>query len=313
MSATEQQVDAFPGIGGSEIAAVMGISPFATPLDIWRAKVLKQNDTDETGAMRAGKRFEPHILAAYQKTLPEGSRMWTPERTVDGYRRCSPDALAEVQGWGRVVEAKSTIMGREWGDDGSDEVPLHYVVQGTWYMDLLGLEEADYPVIVWPHQTGMRDVLGLTPAEIVAEVGIQVMRVRYSPSLAKRMREAADRFWNENVLAETPPPPVNLEDAKRFVWSVKGKTVPVTEDMVRTLMERDRIKASIKAMEEREEALSFALRTSIGDAEAVLDSAGKPILTLKTVERASYVAKASTFRQLNTTKTWKDSQKELAQ
>lgn len=298
--------DLFPGIGGSEIAAVMGLSPFATPLDIWRAKVLGQNDVEETPAMRAGKRFEPHVLAAYARTLPEGSRVWTPERTVDGYRRCTPDALAEANGWQRVVEAKTTIMGREWGDEGTDEVPLHYAVQGTWYMDLLGLEEADYPVIIWPHQTAMRDVLGLTPAEIVVEVGIRVLKVSYSPTLAAKMRETADRFWNENVLKEIPPAPVDLADAKRLVWAVRGKSVPITEDVARKLLERDRLKAEIKELQDRADAVDLALRNAIGDAEHIVAPDNRPLVTCKVVERGAYTVKPTSYRQLTVTKHWKE-------
>lgn len=302
---TTIETETFPGIGGSEIAAIMGISPFATPLDVWRSKVLCENVT-ETPAMAAGKRFEPHILAAYASQLPEGSRVWTPERTIKGIFRVSPDALAEVGGWQRLVEAKSTIMGDEWGDEGTDGVPLYYAMQGNWYMDHLGLEECDFPVIKWPHRTALRDVLGLTPAEIVAEVGLQVLSTRYSPTLAKTMRDRATEFWERHVLTETPPEPVDLADAKRLVWMVRGKTSLIDEVAVNALVRRDGLKAEMKRLQEKMDAADLQLRNAIGDAEALLDPAGNQIVTLKTITKDAYMVKPQSYRQIHITKHGKE-------
>ncbi len=301
-------VDQFPGIGGSDVGAILGISPFATPLDVWRKKVLKQEDEDQgpVSATGAGKRFEPHILAAYRKTLPDGARMWTPERVVDGWKRYSLDAIVEQRGWLTVVDGKSTILVSEYGKDGTDQVPLYCAAQGHWYMDRFEAEQTDFPVIKWPHQTGLRDVIGLTPAEIVEHIGIEVFHVRYSLSFAKLIREKAEAFWTQYVLTETPPPAVDNADAKRLVRAVRGKTTPVTEEIVKTLVERDTLKKQLKELEERIDAHDFALRTAIGDAEAVIDPKGTKLVTLTTIEKGAYTVKPQKYRQLNTTKAWKD-------
>ncbi len=309
MTVLDLQVDPFAGIGGSEVGAILGVSPFATPLDIWRRKVLRQPDDDEPlSAAGAGKRFETAILAAYAASLPGGSRVWVPPRSLKGWRRDSPDSLAEVGGWTRVVDAKSTIM-PEYGADGSDEVPLYVAAQVMWYMDLRGIDEADVPVLQWPHRSEMRNVMGLTPEQIVAALGIQVMHVPFSPSMAALARESADRFWHEHVLPVVPPPPANLEDAKRMVWAVRGKTVPVTEAMAQRLLRRDELKAQMKDLQASLEECEFRIRSEIGDAEAVVDLAGNALATCAVTERAGYSVKPTTFRSLKTTKTWKEMQK----
>ena len=298
--------DRFSGIGGSEVAAIMGLSPFSTPLDVWRSKVLKQDDKPETPAMRAGKRFEATVIAAYAKTLPEGSKVWSLETLRKGYRRANVDAMAEVGGWKRIVEAKATTMGSEWGESGTDTVPLYYDCQGTWYMDMHEVEQADYPVLVWPHSTGMRDLMGLTPAEIVEAIGLRVLSVAYSPTLAKTIRDKVDAFWNDNVLGETPPKPVDLADARRLVWSVKGKTTPITTEIAGRLILRAEVKKAIKELEAQVEAHDFALHEAIGQNEIVVDEEGKPVVTLKTISRAGYTVAPASFRQMHVTKAWKD-------
>ena len=300
---TTNDIDRALTIGGSDVAAILGISPFRTPLDVWREKVLRQRDSIDTPATRAGVRFEPHVRDAYARMLPEGSKVWQPEPTVQGPYRASPDGIAEVAGWQRLVEIKTTALGSHWGADGSDEVPMHYAVQALWYLDILGLEDADFPVLSWPFDT--RDLLGLTPDAIVEAVELRVFKVRYSASLAKDVRAKVKHFYEANVLAEVPPPAVDLADAKRLAWSVSGKCVEFTEAEVATMIERDRIKAEIKERQAAVDALDFALRAKLGDAEHGM-VAGRPVLNCKTVERAGYTVQPTAYRSLTVTKHWKE-------
>lgn len=300
---TAVSIDKARTIGGSDVAGILGISPFRTPLDVWREKVLGQRDTVDTPATRAGTRFEPHILAAYTAQLPEGSTIEMPPPVLDGYRRASLDALATVRGWRRVVEAKSTVFAKDWGEEGTDQVPLHYVVQGTWYAHLTGCDEIDYPVLLWPHE--MRDLLGLTPAEIVAECEMPVLRVQYSAQLARTIDDAVTRFWEEHVLPEVPPKAVDLEDIKRLVLVARGKTLPVDDELVNLLVERDAIKAEEKALKQRDDANAFAIRTKLGNAEAAVDPRGNQLVTLKRVDKCAFSVKPTSYRELRLTTHWK--------
>ncbi|MBL8739169.1 MAG: YqaJ viral recombinase family protein [Planctomycetes bacterium] len=291
-------------LGGSDVAGVLGISPFRTPLDVWREKCLGQRDTIDTPGTRAGTRFEPHVLAAYAAKLPEGSTVTKPEPTLRGHLRASPDGIATVRGWPRLVEIKTTVFAQDWGVTDSEDVPLHYAVQAMWYLDLLELEEADFPVLLWPYE--MRDLLGLTPPEIVAKCEVRTLRLGYSPSMARMLREAVDRFWNDHVLPQVPPPAVDLEDIKRLVHAVRGKTKPIDDDFVRALVERDAAKKLLAEAQRQVDAADFKVRTWMGDNESAIDPRGNQIATLKRIDKASYVVKAQSYRELRTTKHWKD-------
>lgn len=301
-------IDKARTIGGSDVAGILGLSPFRTPMDVWREKVLGQRDSIDTPATRAGTRFEPHVLNAYRmRYLPGGAKLWTPEPWCRDHLRATPDAVAEVNGWPRLVEVKTTVLGAEWGDTDSDEVPLHYAVQALWYMDLLELDDADFPVLVWPWEK--RDLLGMTAAEIVDAVELRVLKLRYSAALAREIRAKVDTFWRDHVLAESPPPAVDLADIRRLVHAVRGKTKPIDEDLVQALLERDIAKDLAKHAEAQVEAADFKVRAWLGSHEAAVDPRGNPLVTCKVVERAGYAVKPTAFRQLNVTKHWKELQK----
>lgn len=299
---TDPTTDRTASIGGSDVPAILGLSPWRTPLDVWREKVLRKVDAVDSPAIRAGVRFEAPVREAYMRTLPEGSTVITGEPFADGWRRYTADGIASVHGWDRLVEVKTTSAGGEWGEEGSDEVPPHCVAQGLWGMDLLGLEECDYPMLAWPRD--LRGVIGLPPIEIVAEIGIRVLSVRYSTPAAKAVRSKVTEFWERNVLAEVPPPPVDLEDAKRMTRAIAGKSVELSNAEIEHLMQRDRIKDEIKRMQEQVEGHELELRKAIGDAERATRD-GVDVLTLKTIKRAGYVVAPTEYRPLTTTKAWK--------
>lgn len=307
---TAVSLDRSRSIGGSDVAAILGISPFRTPLDVWREKVLGQRDSIDTPATRAGERFERHVLTAYAATLPEGSKVDRPEPTLRGHLRASPDAVVTVRGWPRLAEIKTTLFRSEWGSDGTDGIPLHYAVQGMWYLDLLGIDEADFPVLLWPHE--MRDLLGLTPDEVVSACELRVLSMRYSPAMAQHLRQRVDEFWHRHVLAEVPPPSVDLEDAKRLVWAKAGATVEADEQVIDLMLRRDSVKADVKAREGELERIEHELRERIGTHEVVIHPKTRsPILTCKVINRAGYTAvvRPTSYRPLTTTKAWKEATK----
>ena len=141
-------------VSASEVAAVLGISPYTSPFDLWWAKRLGDVNP-ETPAMRRGKRLEPLILEDFQEEHPEFylDRAGLYVNAERPWQACTPDALAyETAGWaeGRdpvaVVEAKTAGSRDGWGTEGTDEIPAHYRAQVLWQMDTLGLSVAYVPV-----------------------------------------------------------------------------------------------------------------------------------------------------------------------
>lgn len=286
------------GIGGSDVAAIMGLSPFSTPLDVWRAKVLGDDD-GQTPAMERGIRFEPHVLRAYAAAA-NAMLQQVAAPFVKDWRIGNVDMMAQRNGWPRVVEAKTTAFDDDWGEPGTDEVPVYYQTQALWYLDLAEMEECDLPVLVMPRDPrALRDMLGLPPQEIVARIGVRVYSVQFNAAAVKHIVEECRRFWHEHVLPQVPPAPRDLADAKRCWWSVEGKAIEGDDAMVRALLRYDAIREAEKQIDAEKDRVQFELRTMLGDAEAATFNGRRPV-TCKTTKRADGVK----FRSLRTTKDW---------
>lgn len=182
------------GIGASEIAAVMGISPWESPFSLyWRKR--EGWHVEPTEQMRDGLLLEPSIAAWWQETqdphenlhISHGAlyahpdRPWqlaTPDRLVRMACDCAEEDLVPDEhstigamrctvcdGWGigpvmAVLELKWCPGGWDgWGEPDTDDIPVHYRAQVLWQCDVMGVDEW-YLAALGPG--GFRQYRGLT-------------------------------------------------------------------------------------------------------------------------------------------------------
>jgi putative phage-type endonuclease len=165
-------------IGGSEIGALMGWSPFQTPQQLLASKLGATPDRN-TPAMRRGRYLEPAIAAWYAgehdvEYDAEYQGTWVAENDWQLY---NPDAVTTE---GVLCEFKTTSVRDSehgWGRAGGSKVPLAYAAQVQWGLGVLGLPEA---VLV---------VLAGAP-----KFDFAVYRMRFQPESFAYLTQRADQF-----------------------------------------------------------------------------------------------------------------------
>ncbi|WP_405699150.1 YqaJ viral recombinase family protein [Streptomyces sp. NBC_01383] len=139
------------GIGGSEIAAVLGISPYESPFSLWHRKQGGIGPVEETDVMYWGKRHEPTICDEFALRHPELLVLpsGTYAATDAPWWIANPDRLGfTANGKLEVIEAKTARDDFGWGDDGTDQIPVHYKAQVRWYCAALGARRARIAVLI---------------------------------------------------------------------------------------------------------------------------------------------------------------------
>jgi putative phage-type endonuclease len=172
------------GVTASEIAAVMGISPWNSPFSLYWQKANGWSEP-ENPEMAAGRRAEPVIADWYLEVAdPLGAlkmeraglyasveRPWqiaTPDRLIysqcdecDGTGHCrikrygyQQTACEDCIGTGMTgpvlapLECKYVIGSWDgWGPSGSDIIPVHYRAQALWQADVMDVDETQ--VAAW--------------------------------------------------------------------------------------------------------------------------------------------------------------------
>lgn len=126
-------------IGGSDIGAIAGLSPYESAITKW-AKKTKQipDDITPSMSMRLGTKLEAPILEIFSEEHPELEIFTTGTWANKKYdwQRANPDGLYKKQDgtWG-IIEVK-------FSRDYWTEVPQHYRAQVLWYMNVFGIREA---------------------------------------------------------------------------------------------------------------------------------------------------------------------------
>jgi len=177
------------GIGGSEIAAVMGLSPYESRFSLWHRKNGLIAPVEENDVMYWGKIHEPAICAEFAKRHPDGEVRPSPTYAAAGrpWQVVNPDRLILDSEWRTtaIVEAKTSRDAEGWGEEGTAEIPVHYRAQCQWYMDALAVPRCHVAVLI----------AGSEYREYVVD---------YDPADALKMRQAAVEFLRTLAAGERP-------------------------------------------------------------------------------------------------------------
>ena len=143
------------GIGGSEIAAVLGLSPYESRFSLWHRKKGLISPAEENPVMYWGTALEPVICAEFAKRHPEWIPHDAPTYAAAGrpWQIANPDRLLYTPGNDsdepdELLEAKTARDDAGWGEEGTDEIPVYYRAQCLWYLDVLGLQRCHVPVLI---------------------------------------------------------------------------------------------------------------------------------------------------------------------
>jgi len=273
------------GIGGSDAAAVLGLSPFETPLSVYARKRGLLPDSEETPAMRFGKLLEPIIAGEYiretGRTLRDPGR-FTIARSEDvPYLFATLDReilTADGKDVPSILEIKSTNAFR--ADDWADEAPAHVQVQGQHQLLVTGRAWVSFAVLI-----GGQDFRWVDLERNDKFIGV--------------MRERLAEFWRRVELGD--PPPAGAEDkevlAALYPREAAGITVPLRGEAVTWDADREIATAEVKKWMRIKEEAEAKIKAAIGEAEAGLLPDGARY-TWKTVAREAYQAAATSYRQL---------------
>lgn len=125
------------GIGGSDAAAVLGLNPYKSNVELYREKtgIAAPPDISDDPAVKFGKEAEAHIRALFQLNHPELTvdyhefRMYAQPDTPYLYATLDGE-LTTTDGRHGILEIKTTTIQnqRQWSE-WDMKIPMHYYVQ----------------------------------------------------------------------------------------------------------------------------------------------------------------------------------------
>lgn len=287
-------------LGGSDVAAVLGVSPYLTPVELWQQKTGRVDRDAKVDRVRQkmfdrGHKLEPFIREMVIDKLTEaGMRV---ELVACNQRYIDPEHsfLAveidfELKLWGVTTiggeevifdgdhvnaDAKSVsgFARKKWGEVDTEDVPIEYAAQ---FMDGL---------MVCPGNRRFCLVAALRSFD-----DVDIYWLRRDDETIAAMRPKLVSFWIDHVEADVPPDPMVFGDIKILFPHDNGEAIEATEDIRDKVGHLAQIKAQIKTWEESEEALTFEIAEFISP-NAILKFEGREIASWKGQGHTSFRAK----------------------
>jgi putative phage-type endonuclease len=263
-------------LGGSDIAAILGISIWKTPLDVYLDKVQPRVESispDNLRVLDRGKRMEPYVVDILSEETGLSIIRRNERYTHSKYDFIRAEIDAEAES-GENIEIKtvSPFKAKEWGEEKTDEIPIYYAAQAMHGLMVTGKAVCVFGVLI-----GGDD--------------FRVYRILRDEETIAAIEQKELEFW-ERIIQRNPPDPSTVSDVIRLFGSGDAGLAVETSDAIeeayhalkRLKAEEKEIKAAIDAREDR-------IKLYLGEA-SILTLHGSPILTWKAQEPKRFDIKA---------------------
>lgn len=251
-------------IGGSDLAAVMGLARWKTAMDVWAEKVgFTQPSVEMQLRQFIGLRLEGLIAEMAGARLGRTYRRMPARLSADGHRttlvrhKQFPMLAGHIDFVG--LEAKTSYSAEGWGEDGTeitadkmtwDAAPIDYLLQVQHYLYVTG-----WPVI--------------TLAVLIGHDDFRTYDVRPIPALVEPAEAEARRFWQENVVDGAVPDLDHSEGTKAYLRAKfprsSGILRAATPEDTLVIEQYRQAGKDAKAAEQEQERLKSVLKAIIGD------------------------------------------------
>ena len=261
----EQHAAREKGIGGSDAPAVLGLSPWRTPYEVWTEKTTGEISEATSNAMHWGSLLEPVLAEEYARVTGRKVRRVNSTLQAAAYPFMLAHIDRQVLDGERILECKTTrdFDPELWGEPGTDQIPTYYLAQVTHYMIVTGRELCDLAV------------LGMLSRDF------RIYTCKLDHDVAARVIDLERKFW-QRVEDNDPPPPITAADLRAMFPNDDGGDVTADAATQGAIDKLREVREEQKRLDEEQRALEQAAKQALGDHATLLDPYGDVLATWKT-------------------------------
>lgn len=248
-------------IGGSEVAALVGVHPYLSAAAVWARKLGLAEETPENDMMLAGTLIQSSVFEMFRRrtnAITIASEIWN-GHPVHPNVGGTQDYIVEIDGARAVVEVKCAFTwasAQGWKHAGEGVVPEHYTCQLAYYREICGIDRGYFAALV-------QGELKIVEAHHDAA----------GATLGRYLCERAQAFWNAHVATRIPPEFDGSDSAGSALVAAfpanDGNMRAATESEIE-LVERCRERARLRDVADAEyQRAMHALKSAIGTSDGL--------------------------------------------
>lgn len=268
---TKKQLDQRKqGIGGSDVGAILGLSKWKTPLDVYMDKTGKSEPSEQTTWQKIGHQVEEHILIPFfeEKYATTVNKLDTKLHKDYSFLLANVDGVALD---GKILIECKNVGGYkntdEWGEAGSDQVPYNYHVQCLHYMEVLNIDECILIALFGGNK-------------------IEEFRIKRNKEVYKIILQKLKIFWTQNVLKNVPPEPKNISDMKiLFPFAKENSSVQANIETLKNISKIKELQEQKKEIESKIRNREIKLKSFMKDHEILMSTDNVKLASWKNQRR----------------------------
>ena len=274
------------GIGGSDVAAALGISQYTTPYQLWKEKVSDEIKEVNNKFTKWGNYLEDPIADDYTESTGRKVLRDNKIRIHNDYDclMVNLDRVIVDNGDGKgtgILECKSTIsfVYKSWKDEtGTQSIPLEHFCQIQHELSVTGYKWAILAVL------------------LLDQGETRFIPIERDEDYIQRQNQVLVAWWNAFVIPNVPPPLTAVE--YNYVQPILGSTKIADEEIIN--VHRDLIKAQVdeKIAIDKVKSLKDKIKLFLEDTETLIIK-GQVGATFKMINKKSFTVKETSYRQLN--------------
>ena len=234
------------GLGGSDAAVVMGLTPYRSKIELWADKTGRMPETEDNEAMRTGRDLEQYVAERFCEAAGKKVRRRNDRVQHDAYDFITANVDREIIGENAGLECKTTSAFTK-ADFDSGEIPLYYYCQCCHYMNVMGYDRMYLAVLIG----GQR---------------FRWFTIERNDSECAALLRSEIAFWNDCIKPDIRPEPDGSESAEHTLKAL----YPDWQDNAIAMFEQNdgsdelaAVMAQKKELETREKALKQKLQTAL--------------------------------------------------
>lgn len=266
------EIDRTKFIGGSDAAAILGVSPWKSAFQLYQEKVgalVEEITPAKQRIFARGHRWEPVVVEMLIDELQDRGHdvkiIARNARYIDRefpFISCEIDLELAIDGEECNSDMKTVhpFAAKDWGEQGSDEIPIYYAAQGM------------HGLMVKPRR---RCIF----AALVGADDLRIHQIERDEETIAGIRAKEVAFW-QRVQDRNPPNPQTADDVRWLYAKDAGTVAEADDELMRLVGELYYLKNSAKLAENEIDKVSTQIKLAMGDA-AILVYEGKVIATWK--------------------------------
>ncbi len=286
-------IDRTKFIGGSDAAAILGVSPWKSQFRLYQEKIgafVEEITPAKQRLFDRGHRWEPVVVEMLVDELQDrGHDVQVIARNARyqdqefPFLGCELDLELLVDGEECNAEMKtvSPFAAREWGEQDTDEIPIYYAAQGM------------HGLMVKPRR---RCIF----AALIGADDLRVHQIERDEEIIGAIRAKEVEFWRR-VMGQDAPPPETSEDVKWLYAKDAGIVMYADDDLLAQVTHLAGLKAEIKRLEGAEEMTATRIKCAMGHASTLIYQ-NKTIATWKSNKNSDKTDWRAAYLDLGPTK-----------